>query len=214
MLYTHNRGMAKKKAEFGVLPLHDALLFPHMILPMHVYEKSYLELLDYAMGTTKKIAITLKKPGFEAEPAPGAICCLGDITYTEDALLENAEGKAVIVSGTERVRLIRCIKTSPFITAEVETVPDTCSSQTMFDHYKEILPQKLIQFLFLKNVPDRDIHLANLIVDPGHIADFATYYFVDDMYLKLALLETADVCERCKKIEELLDQSIEATQRK
>ena len=204
----HNIGMAKKKKEIAILPLEDALLFPNTILPMHVYEEKYIKLFEFAMKTTKTMAITFKKPGFEAEPPPGTICCLGSITYAEDAFLENGEGKAVVVSGKSRVRIIKCTQLSPFIQATVEEVPDHCSSQTEFNRCKDKLPQKLIQFLFLRNVPEQDIHLANLITDPGHIADFVGYYFIDDMYFKMSLLETTDVAERCRKISNLLDSSI------
>jgi ATP-dependent Lon protease len=202
--------MVKKRREIAILPLEDALLFPNTILPMHVYEKKYLELIDFAMKTTKKVAITFKKPGFEAEPPPGSICCLGTITYAEDAFLENEEGKAVVVSGVERVKIVENTQLTPFIKGVVEAVPDTCSSQTEFNRCKEALPQKLLQFLFLKNVPDKDIHLANLITDPGHIADFVGYYFIDDMYYKMSFLEMTDVAERCSKISELLDETIKA----
>lgn len=200
--------MPKNEKEIAILPLEDALLFPNTILPMHIYEEKYVKLVEFALNTTKSLAVTFKKPGFEAEPPAGTMCCLGNITFAEDAILDNMDGKAIVVSGTERVRIVRCTETVPFVKANVEKVPEECSSQTEFNRCKDNLPQKLIQFLFLKNVPDRDIHLANLITDPGHIADFVAYYFIDDMYYKMALLETTDVAERCQKISGLLDQTI------
>lgn len=200
----------KKYKDIAVLPLESALLFPNMILPMQIFEENYLKLVEYALGSSKKIAITLNKPGLESEPSEGTICCLGTITFVEDVFAEEGEGegKAIVVSGETRVKITKTTQTEPFIIVEVEEIPETCSSQTIFDRCKEVLPKLLIQYLFLKNVSDQDIHLANLIVDPAHIADFVAYYFIDDMYVKMNFLETNDVCERCVAIEEVLKQHI------
>ena len=198
----------KHRNQIAILPLENALLFPNTVLPMQIYERDYFEMIDYSMETTKKLAITLRKPGVETEPEPGTICCIGNVTYAETELLEDGEGRAIIVSGTQRARIVKTIQTEPFIIAKVKKETDTCSSQTTFRQCRRDLPKLLMRYLFLKDVSERDIHLANLITDPGHIADFFAYYFVEDMYMKMEFLEMTDVCERCLRTREMLTNSI------
>lgn len=200
--------MFKKKHEYALIPLEAALLFPGMILPMHIYEEDYIRMIEHAMATTKKIAITQRKPGFETDPLAGTMCCIGNVTYAEDAVLEDVEGKAVVVSGVERASLLECTQKEPFIIARFKMEPDKCSSQTVFNRCKQELPKLLMRYLFLKNLPERDIHLANLIVDPGHVADFVAFYFIEDIYAKMAFLENTDVCSRCTKARDFLSSEL------
>jgi len=201
--------MFKKLKDIAILPLNDALLFPSMVLPMHIYEKSYIKLIDYAMKTSKKIAITYNTQDFSEHPREDTVCCLASVTFNEDAILDEADAKAIVVTGIERVRIKKIKQVEPFIKTDLVKVKDTCSSQTVFRRCKENLHQLLIEYLFMQEMSGQDIHLANLIVDPAHIADFVAFYFIDDMFVKMAFLETDDVCKRCLQVEALLREAID-----
>ena len=50
-----------------LFPLPDVVLFPHMPLPLHVFEPRYRKMTADAMASHKTIGMTLLKPGWERD---------------------------------------------------------------------------------------------------------------------------------------------------
>jgi Lon protease-like protein len=48
-----------------IFPLPEVVLFPHAILPLHVFEPRYREMMADALAGPRFIAVGLLKPGFE-----------------------------------------------------------------------------------------------------------------------------------------------------
>jgi ATP-dependent Lon protease len=45
-----------------VMPLPGALLFPHALLPLYIFEPRYGEMLDHALARERMFCVTLIKP--------------------------------------------------------------------------------------------------------------------------------------------------------
>lgn len=89
-----------------VFPLPNAVLFPGMALPLHVFEERYRALAAHCLAHRGAIAIALLQPGFEAEyedrPAILPVLGAGFIVAHE----ELPDGRYnLIVQGTDRVKL-------------------------------------------------------------------------------------------------------------
>ena len=50
-----------------LFPLPNAVLFPGVYLPHHIFESRYREMVRDALDDDRIIGMTLLKPGFEAE---------------------------------------------------------------------------------------------------------------------------------------------------
>ena len=50
-----------------VFPLPDLVLFPHVILPLHVFELRYRTMVRDALSGERVIALALLKPGWEGD---------------------------------------------------------------------------------------------------------------------------------------------------
>ncbi|PYI88642.1 MAG: hypothetical protein DMF03_09985 [Verrucomicrobia bacterium] len=46
----------------AVMPLPGALLFPHALLPLYIFEPRYREMLDHALARERMFCVTLIKP--------------------------------------------------------------------------------------------------------------------------------------------------------
>ena len=45
-----------------VMPLPGALLFPHALLPLHIFEPRYQEMLEHALSEHRMFCVALVKP--------------------------------------------------------------------------------------------------------------------------------------------------------
>ena len=71
-----------------LFPLPDAVLFPHVLMPLMIFESRYRELVSDVLAGDKLIAMALLEPGWEDtyETKQAAICstvCVGQISTCE-----------------------------------------------------------------------------------------------------------------------------------
>jgi Lon protease-like protein len=89
-----------------LFPLPDLVLFPHVVQPLHVFERRYRQMVQHALEGDRLIAVVLLKPGwedlYEDRPAIHRVACLGQIE-DEQRL---SDGKYnLLLRGLCRVRL-------------------------------------------------------------------------------------------------------------
>jgi Lon protease-like protein len=91
-----------------IFPLPNVVLFPHVPLPLHIFESRYQAMIEDALNGNRLVAMTLLRPGWEIagdddRPAVFETGCLGQIT-AEDRL---PDGRFhLILRGITRVRVI------------------------------------------------------------------------------------------------------------
>jgi len=91
-----------------VFPLPDVQLFPGAILPLHVFEPRYLELVDHVLERVdNSIAIATLRPGYESEykgrPPIYGIMGVGSVIAAE----RKTDGRwNLLVRGNMRARLV------------------------------------------------------------------------------------------------------------
>lgn len=90
-----------------VFPLPSAVLFPGAMLPLHIFEDRYRELVADALASDRVIALAGLLPGWEADylgrPPMRPICCAGVISWHEEV----AEGRFnILVQGICRARIV------------------------------------------------------------------------------------------------------------
>ena len=104
-----------------VFPLPNAVLFPGVYLPLHIFETRYRVMVRDALDDDRIIGMTLLKPGFEAEyegrPPIYPIGCAGLITHAEPL----ADGRFnIVLQGLERFRVLDEDHSRPYRLAEIE----------------------------------------------------------------------------------------------
>src|ERR1700722_5476852 len=91
-----------------LFPLPGVVLFPHAVLPLHIFEPRYRQMTEDALGTDRLITIVQIRPPGEwkssSEPALEEFGCLGRI-FKHERLPDGRFN--FLLLGRKRVRLIR-----------------------------------------------------------------------------------------------------------
>ena len=89
-----------------MFPLPDVTLFPHTLMPLHIFEARYRALVADALARDRRLYIAQLEPGYEAEyagrPAVRRVAGAGEIVRWERL----PSGRYnILVKGETRVRI-------------------------------------------------------------------------------------------------------------
>jgi uncharacterized protein len=108
-----------------LFPLPNVVHFPHLLLPLHIFEPRYREMVGFALDSDRMIAMALLKPGFastDGSPPIHDVVCLGRITAEQ----RMPDGRFYLVlQGLSRAQVLReASGERPYRVAELELHPD------------------------------------------------------------------------------------------
>jgi uncharacterized protein len=116
-----------------LFPLPNVVHFPHLLLPLHIFEPRYRQMVGDSMEGSRLIAMALLKPGFETTEGSPPIhdtVCLGRITAEQTV----PDGRYYLVlQGLSRARIVReSASDKMYRIAELTLHPDseTVASET------------------------------------------------------------------------------------
>lgn len=98
---------ARDLAELAIFPLPNAALFPGAVLPLHVFEPRYRELVREVMAGRQIMGVARLMPGFETDyegrPPVYEVCGVGVV----ESCHERHDGRfKITVRGLSRVRIV------------------------------------------------------------------------------------------------------------
>jgi Lon protease-like protein len=106
-----------------LFPLPGVVLLPGTLLPLHIFEPRYREMVARALGGDRMIGMALLKPGWETAAEPPSIHPIGgagEIVESEDL----PDGRYnILLEGRFRYRILEESPPSPYRTARVEELP-------------------------------------------------------------------------------------------
>ena len=109
--------------EIAVFPL-ATVLFPGALLPLHIFEDRYKQMMRYAIDNGGVFGLAYRNDsaiGRETPPEIGSIGCVAKI----NAVVPLEGGRMNIIStGVIRYRVVGLRQSTPFIIARIETVTD------------------------------------------------------------------------------------------
>lgn len=109
----------------AVFPLPQIVLFPGVVLPLHIFEPRYRAMVRDALASRAEIAITLLKPGWEGSyagsPAVYEIGCLGSLENVRPL----PDGRYLLnCVGLSRVRFESWLQMTPYRLARCTPLPE------------------------------------------------------------------------------------------
>jgi len=139
------------KSPVPVFPLPNLVLFPHVVVPLHVFELRYRTMVRDALSGERVIAMGLLKPGWERDyhgsPDFYPIGCLA--RFEEVEWLPN-DCYSLVLRGLGRVTFRRIVREYPYRAASVELLPqEPCSEDdplvlsekyALLELYRKLLP--------------------------------------------------------------------------
>jgi uncharacterized protein len=185
-----------------IFPLPDVTLFPHTLLPLHVFEARYRLLVIDALERNRRLAIARLRPGYEAtyagKPPVHALAGLGEIVSCERL----ANGRYnILLRGEARLRIEQELPTDTLYRVvtgrrldDREPAADAAAGLTRIRAACRSLLGALARPADLL-----DTALAEGQA-PGVIADRVAAAVLPDADLRQHLLETLDVPARVTQV--------------
>jgi Lon protease-like protein len=183
--------------EAPVMVLPGALLFPHALLPLFIFEPRYREMLSWSLERHRMFCIAPMKPGVsEARSADDFhhVVGLGLVR----ACVGHDDGTShLVLQGLARVRITGFLQEAPFRLAEIR---ELASLQVAGELSEDLTTRLLETCAHLRArglpVPDAlDKQLAQ-IEDPAVLSDVIAYTFLRDPGRRQEVLEELHVARR------------------
>ena len=183
-----------------VMPLPGALLFPHALLPLYIFEPRYRQMLKHALGHHRMFCVTLLKPHCADWQSPADFFHTAGIGLIR-ACVESGDGTSnLILQGLERVRMMGFEQQMPFPIATIERLESASDSSVetealatkvleLYSNVKADAPRQL--------PPKVDRYLSDLS-DPAMLADLVASTFVSDPLRRQRVLEELSVNQRLR----------------
>lgn len=194
-----------------LFPLPNAVLFPHVFLPLRIFEPRYLEMVNDALQGDRIIGMTLLRPGFEDDyagrPPIYPIGCAGLITHADRL----ADGRFnIVLRGLEKFRVIDEDHARSYRIAHVETVPERADAgeRQLVREHRRRLEALLVTSLDGASEPKVPAAMA----DEDLVNALAQYLELEPLE-KQALLESDGLLARCRSLIELLEMKVLAANR-
>jgi Lon protease-like protein len=182
-----------------IMPLPGVLLFPNALLPLHVFEPRFREMLDHALRADRMFCVALVRPerhhwrrssDFFPVSTIGLIrACVGRGDGTSDLILQ----------GIERVKFRGFNQETPYPIARILRLPTRAELNVETD----ALAAKVLEFYArLKNLgrelPEKIDRYLNEMSDPEMLADLISSTFISDVARRQQLLEELDLNRRLR----------------
>src|SRR5436305_7046147 len=114
----------EKDKSLPILPVRDTVLFPHAVLPLTVGRESSVQLIN-SLGEDKTIVVVAQREARVDSPQPSDLYSVGSLAVVHKVVKMPNQSLFVFAEGLERVRLVEFTQLTPFMTARVETVPES-----------------------------------------------------------------------------------------
>ena len=184
-----------------VFPLPNVVLFPHVFLPLHIFEPRYRAMVADALEGDRIIGMTLLKPGwdtdYEGRPPIYPLGCAGLITHAD----RHPDGRFnIVLRGLEKFRVLDEDLSKPYRVAQVEAVDEPACRELAAMRLER---RRLEQLILAAGQPDEPMTPPSM-PDEDFINALAQYLNFDPVE-KQALLEVPDALTRCRSVIDLLE---------
>jgi ATP-dependent Lon protease len=198
--------------EVPVMTLPNTAFFPQALMPLHIFEPRYRQMLVDVLASDRLFAVAgldldgVKDP-LQFEP-PHRIASVGIVR----ACQKNENGTSnLLLQGLCRVKIVKIVHDEPYRRIKVKALSSEAGATSKEN---EALRRELGRLLTLKSkiaaVGSREMAaFLKTVRDPEAFVDIAAFSLCDDALLKQRLLETLDVHRRLKLFNEQLREEID-----
>jgi Lon protease-like protein len=182
-----------------VMPLPGALLFPNALLPLHIFEPRYQQMLEHALREHRMFSVALMKPQRSRWKTPDDFFQVAGVGLIRACVGRGDGTSNLILQGLRRVRFTEFAQSAPFPIARIEPLELDSTSSVETD----ALGAKVIE-LYSKlkragrQLPEKvDKYLSHL-TDMEMLADLMAATFINDPLRRQQLLEELSLNQRLR----------------
>jgi Lon protease-like protein len=187
-------------AELPIFPLSQVVLFPHAMLPLHVFEPRYRAMLKDCLATHKAMAIALvvDPSDTDASDNPRILEVAGAGIIVEHQMFPDGRS-AILLHGLARVRLEELPFVPPYRRARATLIEDTRAVVPAEDRVALAAAASAFATAVRKRDPNFSFSLPPNLQD-GTLADLSAHHLVVDTTVRQKILEQRDPAERVRMV--------------
>jgi Lon protease-like protein len=180
-----------------VMTLPEIAFFPQALLPLHIFEARYRQMLQDVLATDRLFAIAgldFQHARREFEP-PFRIAGLGMVR----ACQKNDNGTSnLLIQGLSRVEIVEIVTDEPYRRVRIRALTSEAGAASVENRR---MRDQLARLLVLKTKLDAGIskeltQFLNTVDDPETFVDIAAFNLCQDKALRQRLLSTLNVHRR------------------
>lgn len=183
-----------------VFPLSNVVLFPNVLLPLHIFEQRYRIMVKDALDGEKIITMALLKPGWENEyynsPKIFNVACMGRIVSTE--YMEDGTSN-IVLYGLKRVELQEIDNQEPYRVANVKIREDVLDGNE--ELYRKHIEDLLGKWNSIMGEEQKDHRIEiNTALPLDKLTDTIATLIISNIFDRQSLLEQSQAVKRAEKI--------------
>ena len=192
-----------------LFPLATVVFFPNTLLPLHVFEPRYRQMVKDIIDGERIIGMVLLKPGweksYEGNPEIYSVVGMGRIVNSEP--LDDGRFN-IVLYGLKRVKIIDIVKDIPYRLARVEILEDVHGTNENI--YRERIVELILRWNGIIG-KEHESHLINIDtrLPLENLIDAIASTSVSNVFEKQELLEEINVQKRAENILTHLEAKVE-----
>lgn len=186
-----------------IFPLPNAVLFPSVFLPLHVFEPRYRQMVADALDADRLIGMVLLRPGWELEyegrPPVYPVGCAGVMTHAESL----PDGRYnIVLRGLQKFRIVGEHDDPPYRRARIETIVESAPDDPSLVR----LTRSRLESLLATDAGS-DSPVPSAMPDEELVNALAQYMELEPIE-KQALLECDGILARSRALVELMEMKV------
>jgi Lon protease-like protein len=191
--------------EVPIMVLPNAVLFPHSLLPLHIFENRYRQMLSHCLTGERMFSVALAKTGIREPKGVEDLRSVAGVGLIR-ACVGNENGTSnLVLQGLARVRILDWTQEEPFRIAEIELIESRIGNAVEADALGEKVKELCVRIQQLGlPLPPNLLEQMHQIDSPEILADVVGAAFVSELAPRQQLLESPDVSERLRLLIQIL----------
>ena len=185
-------------SEVPVMTLPETVFFPQALMPLHIFEPRYREMLRNVLATNRLFAVAGLDPlGEPGQEQPHRVATVGIVRACQG----NDNGTSnLLLQGLTRVRIISIAQAEPYRRIQVQALASEpggkpAANRALQSHTRRLIDEKA---RIGGRVPEDFVRFLATVKDPETFVDLAVFNLCENAGLKQRLLEILDVNRRLR----------------
>lgn len=203
----------KLPEKIPVLPLHDTVLFPKMILPLVVRQEQSIRLIDEVMGKDRIVGFVSSRKDqakHNSFTEPSELYDVGCGAIILKMAKESDRKAQLLVQGINRFQVKGYSGTEPYLVADIEEMHEEVNQDKETDALVANLMQVYTDVVELSPaLPNEVLQMAKSIEDAGALADMVASTINTSHAERQKVLEITDVKKRLREVTRTANYQLE-----
>jgi len=193
-----------------VVPLRDTVIFPQMVVPLHVGRERSLRAIDEAMKGEKMVVLVTQKTAGEEEVSGKTLYAVGTLAIIGQ-LFKMPDGTyRALVHGQSRVKILEYLAEDPYFAAKVELIAEAEEKTLEIEALMRTVVSQFENYVQIGgSIPEEVAASARNIDSPGYLADMVANSPDLTTEQRQQILETVKPADRLRLVNVFLTKQIE-----